>query len=173
MPLYLNDSGTWRQILSVYVNDNGTWREIQQIYANDAGTWRTVFFAETITLTDSNAQAITFGAQTATAVYRLANDGNTFMTNGTNNVDDVGDWITPQNNMGNYECRVDLTSGSLTSGTTGAWQSLSTTRSWTLVRPAASGDGTTTATGTVQIRRAADALVMATATITWIATISS
>lgn len=172
MTLHLNDSGTWRQAQSVYVNDNGTWREIQEIYVNDAGTWRSVFAAEAISLTDQSATATTLDGSTATAVYMLANDGNIMATFGSNAVIDVGDWITPQTNMANFECRVDMTSGSLSSGTTGAWQSLSTSRSWSLVRPNVSGAGISSATGTVQIRRASDATVMATATITWIATIN-
>jgi hypothetical protein len=40
---YVNDGGTWRQLINVYVNDGGTWRDIQEIYVNDGGTWRSVF----------------------------------------------------------------------------------------------------------------------------------
>lgn len=170
MTLHINDAGTWRAIQELYVNDNGVWRAIQEAYVNDAGTWRTVYVAELIALADLTALAQAV-ASAATAQYQLGNDGNVSATQGSNTLIDVGDWITPQTNMANYEARVDMTSGSLSSGTTGAWQSLATSRVWVLNRSAIAGDGTSTAQGTVQIRRASDAVVLATATITWTATI--
>jgi len=44
----------------------------------------------------------------------------------------VGDWITPQTNMSDYEVRATLSSGDTPDGTLGSWLSLATTKSWTL-----------------------------------------
>lgn len=164
MPLSINDSGTWRDIQAVSINDSGTWRDIQEIYVNDAGVWRTVFVSDAIAIGDTLAQSDATTPSTATATFRLESDGDIGATTANNTVNDVGDWITPKTNMANYECRADVTSGALTSGTTGAWQSLATTRTWTLSK--LSGTGVDTAIFTLQIRRASDAVVLSTATIT-------
>jgi hypothetical protein len=167
MPLSINDSGTWRDIQAVSVNDAGTWRDIQEIYVNDAGTWRSVFTAESITISDATAFSELTTPSTSIAQYQLTSAGAINATVGTNSLVDSGDWIAPKTNMANYECRFDLTSGSLTSGTTGAWMSLATTRTWTRQAPTS---GILTAVGTLQIRRASDAVVLDTATITIYAT---
>ena len=162
MTLHINDASTWRTIAGVYVNDNGTWREIQEVYVNDNGTWRSVHVNDVITIEDFEASSIG-SSGTRTALYRLASSGNIEATNGTNTVVDIGDWITPQNNMANYECRATMVSGILSSGTINAWQSLSVDRQWTVLR---ASPGSNQAIITVEIRRAIDAVVLDSATIT-------
>jgi hypothetical protein len=167
MTLHVNDGGTWRQIEAVSVNDAGTWRTIQEIYVNDAGTWRSVFVSDVIAISDTTAESEEISPAAATATFRLTSAGNIEHTTGDNTIVDMGDWITPQTNMANYECRADIVSGSLSTGTTGAWQSLASTRTWTLQQVT---NGTSTASFTLQIRRASDAVVMDSATITLTAT---
>jgi hypothetical protein len=48
-----------------------------------------------------------------------------------------GDWVIPNGSASLYEVRATLNSGSLTTGTTGSWLSLGTTREWTLTRSTA------------------------------------
>src|SRR5688572_30208517 len=130
MTLHINDGGTWRQIEAVSVNDAGTWRSIDEIYVNDSGTWRSVFVSDLISISDVTAESEEVNPAAATAAYRLTSAGNIEHTTGDNTVVDMGDWITPQTNMANYECRADIVSGTLSTGTTGAWQSLASTRTW-------------------------------------------
>ncbi len=162
--IWVNDGGVARQIREVWVNDNGTARRIQEIWVNDSGTARQVFVSDVVSISDLIAYCETSSpGPTATATYRLESDGDIGATEANNTVNDVGDWIAPKTNMANYECRADVTSGTLSSGTTGAWQSLSTTRTWTRIN---AGTGTIDAVFTLQIRRASDAVVVATASIT-------
>lgn len=63
----------------------------------------------------------------------------------------------------NYECRATLDSGALTSGTTGSWLALSSSREWKVERGAA---GNSSATITVEIRNASTLVVIDSATIT-------
>lgn len=63
---------------------------------------------------------------------------------------------------GDYEIRATLLSGSLTSGATGIWQSLSSSRTWSKRR---SGIGTSVVTLKMEVRAVATGLVVATATI--------
>jgi hypothetical protein len=165
MPLSINDAGAWRDIQAVSVNDAGTWRDIQEIYVNDAGTWRSVFQNATISIANVSVLAVS-AILSPSAQYWLQSNGIIAYNNsGTNNVVDQDPWITPQTNMANFEVRATLNSGALTSGTVGAWQSLSTTRQWVTTRNIASGSGSSTANLTIEIRRASDAVVVDTATI--------
>jgi hypothetical protein len=56
---------------------------------------------------------------------------------------------------GSFEARATLLSGALTTGTTGVWQALSTTRTWTA----------TLASIKIEIRRVSDGVILDTATI--------
>ena len=71
-------------------------------------------------------------------------------------------WISPQTNMALYEVLATLNAGTLTSGTTGSWQSLGTTRTWTI----ATSTGARTAQIILQIRLIGDTTVLDSATIT-------
>jgi hypothetical protein len=120
---------------------------------------------DSISISDRTASAFTVSPTNAAAVYTLQNDGDIEATTGTNTISDVGDWINPRGAAGNtYEARATVTSGSLSSGTTGSWLALGTTRTWTL--QAVPGVGVLQAVFTLEIRRASDAIVVDSATIT-------
>jgi len=68
-----------------------------------------------------------------------------------------------------YEARWTNVSGTLTAGTAGSWQVLSTTREWNVQRSVL---GVKACQGTLEIRRVSDGVVMATATIDLSAEIS-
>lgn len=160
MATSINDAGTWRTLQGVYVNDAGTWREIQEVYVNDAGTWRSVHVNDVITIADYAINGV-FPSGSATVAYTLGNDGIIYKADefGT---EAVGQWITPQTNMANYECFASLNSGDSPTGTLSAWQSLSSTRAWSLTRSALAIASCELA---IQIRRASDAVVLDTAVI--------
>ena len=63
---------------------------------------------------------------------------------------------------GDYELRATVTSGSLSTGASGIWQSLSSTRTWTRKR---SGVGNSVCTVKIEVRAVATGLIVATATI--------
>jgi len=99
----------------------------------------------------------------AVASIQLESDGDIFAL-GIINGGDQGDWITPRSAAGgNYEARWTNTSGTLSSGTAGSWQALSSTRTWAVSQ---SGVGSKTCTGDLEIRRTADTVVVATKSIT-------
>lgn len=47
--IYVEDSGTVRQVVRLTVEDSGTVRQIQRVYVEDAGTVRLVFSAFSVT----------------------------------------------------------------------------------------------------------------------------
>jgi hypothetical protein len=77
------------------------------------------------------------------------------------------DWLL-SGAAADYEIRATIVSGSVTSGTTGAWLALSSTRTWTRTRTTL---GTSTVTMTLEIRRVSDGLVLDTATVALEATV--
>lgn len=120
--------------------------------------------ADIITLPPAAVDAIVGDPTDAYAGYQLNADGGVYTAAGSvlsYEYDRV--WITPTSNAGDYECRASVSVGTLTSGTTGSWLPLTSTRSWHIVRTSA---GTKFTQMTVEIREAAlPNSVKATATI--------
>lgn len=99
------------------------------------------------------------GAGTITSTYRLENDGDV----SNHDLIVLERWIQNSTNYGGYECRATVTSGTLTSGTTGTWLALSTSRSWSRDAGAATLEE---AVITVEIRDATTLEVKDSASIT-------
>lgn len=106
----------------------------------------------------------------AGAALELQNDGDIIEATNNFGSSDVGDWITPKAAAGsNYEVRVTVNSGALSTGTSGSWLSLGTTRSWSVTQ---SGAGSSSAEILVEIRRASGA-TLASKTITLSASVGA
>lgn len=99
---------------------------------------------------------------TATASYTIANNGT--VQDHTTTV--LESWLSGSGgSVSNYEVRATVTSGAVTSGTTGSWLSCSTSRTWSVLNTAAN-NSTLTAVMTVEIRLASSGVVQDSATIT-------
>ena len=102
----------------------------------------------------------------SSAEFTLAADGKVYSSlNGDPDVDG-GAWVAPPVAAFSalYECRATLVSGSLSSGTTGAWLALTADKSWS-VSASGGGPNLVFATFTLEIRLASTGVVMATATV--------
>ena len=98
---------------------------------------------------------------TATSGFQLNSSGVAKMLVQSSYTDVSGEWLVAGANT-DFECRATIISGTLTTGTTGSWQSLSSTREWTISTPA----GVKTTSFTLEIRLAASPFtVLASATI--------
>lgn len=126
-----------------------------------------VFSGDVVSLAHSQ-DAVISGAETgldAVARFSLTNAGLATKTESGSGTTTLGNWVTPTGSAGAaYEARATVTSGALTSGTTGSWLALSTTREWECYATYTGGVVVETATITVEIRRASDSVVLATAT---------
>ena len=97
---------------------------------------------------------------TSTAFFTLGNNGEARDQDGVVHEN----WLLV-GSAASFEARATVTSGSLTSGTTGSWLNLGTTRTWT--RNDTTFDAVPTeCVMTVEIRHATTLVVHATATIT-------
>lgn len=92
------------------------------------------------------------------AGFELQNDGDCVASNGAGT--GTVDWVTPSDTTtaAYYEAKVDATAGSFSSGTTGTWLALSSSRSWTI--------NTGSVTFNVSIREAVTGLVRTTQSVT-------
>lgn len=98
----------------------------------------------------------------ATAGYRVNSDG--FDYENVQNVYSVlTQWVTPASAGGNYEVFATVTSGSLTTGTTGSWLATSTNPTWT--RSNGSVGTTQAVTMTMQVRATGTTTVLDTWTV--------
>ena len=99
------------------------------------------------------------------AYYNLKPDGDISEALGTARATDIGDWITPKVNMANYECRGTLLSGNATpNGGLNTWFPLHPLSGcgWWLEQH---NVGQKVANLLVEIRRASDGLVLASAQV--------
>ena len=111
----------------------------------------------TVSITLFSETVNELGAAPATASYSLQSTGDIVFTNQF----DEQFWITPQSDMSDYEVLATLTSGTLTSGTTGVWLGLGTTRTWSIT----TASGLRTTQFILQLRLVGDTTVLVSATI--------
>lgn len=120
-----------------------------------------------VQLQNASIDDITTLPTNASASYSLTALGVANETTVTGGTVQIGNnWLTGSTNGSAYEVFATLTSGTLSTGTTGSWLSLSTNRTWSR----ASTGGLQSATLTIQIRDVATLTVQATATISLSAT---
>lgn len=107
----------------------------------------------------------------ATAIIQLDADGDITGQTDLLGVHDVGDWVSPKAAAGgNFECRLTLNSGTVDIGTTGSWLALSSDRAWTQSQ---SGDGSSTANVTLEVRATASGVVLDSQTFTFFANVGA
>jgi hypothetical protein len=84
------------------------------------------------TVNFNDAVVTAAGVPAQSAGYRI--DANGFVYQVVNGVDtSLGQWVTPTSAAGNYEVFATVTSGSVSSGTTGSWVATSGSPLWTRV----------------------------------------
>jgi hypothetical protein len=103
----------------------------------------------------------------AVSTFAVSSDGNVYPSPGTSY-----QWKSPSASASDYDVRYTLNSGTLNSGTTGTWMSLSTTRVIVGYRTPPDGFGTSAQNITVEIRLHASGVVLATGTVEMNETIS-
>jgi len=102
--------------------------------ASGAITMPTDFYGKSAgaTVNFNDAVVTAAGVPAQSAGYRI--DVNGFVYQVVNGVDtSLGQWVTPTSAGGNYEVFATVTSGSVSSGTTGSWVATSGSPLWTRV----------------------------------------
>lgn len=115
-----------------------------------------------VSLGDRSVYASGFAPTATTGGYYLTSGGLVQVDQGLG-VTTVDNWVVPGSAGPQYEVFATLTSGTVTTGTTGSWLALSSTRSWTKTRSGTAGISQVFLA--MQIRRVGTATVLATANI--------
>lgn len=120
-----------------------------------------------VQLTNQSVTAWKFSSGSAIAEYGLDNDGTAYtQENSGASVDIPGEWWSKGSTSGlgaSYEVRATETSGTVSGGTVGTWQSLSSARAWWVTRSTA---GSKTCTLTIEVRNATTLVVLDSCSVT-------
>lgn len=162
MPITYGDAGTNRTLSGITYGDAGTNRTIKEAWYGDAGTNRLVYAAASIST--RTVLASSTSPTDADAGYRLSNTGGAFELKNGAATAISGEWLSA-GSASDYEVRATLSSGTLSSGTTGSWLNLGTTREWHTIRTD-NTSGDTDGVLLIEIRLAATGTVVTSATIT-------
>jgi hypothetical protein len=165
MTISIRDAATWKTA-TPYVKDAGTWKALTNGYVKDAGSWKEFFTAEVVSISANFVGGTSISPTDCTVTYALRNNGNiSRVFNGA--ITTIGTWLTPGTSAANYEVMATLSSGVSPTGGSGlgTWLSLASDQSWFLTNTL-NGTFTRTCVLAVQIRRASDGVVMASASVT-------
>lgn len=116
-----------------------------------------------VLISDANLTDLTTDPTSCSVSYQLTSAGVANAITTSSGTGAIENWVTPTGAAGaNYEARVTVNSGTLTSGTTGTWTALSSTQTWNVTR---STVGTKACNITVEIRLTSSGTVLDSATI--------
>ena len=119
--------------------------------------------APRVSINDASITDLTINPSICIVSYQLTSAGAANSVTTSSGTETIENWVTPTSAAGaNYEARATVNTGSLSSGTTGAWTALSSTQTWNVTR---STVGSKNCTFTVEIRRASSGTVLDTVTI--------
>lgn len=150
--------GAYKGIASIAVGVAGAWKAVAAGWVGVGGAWK--LFYSGITLPASIDGSDVQSPGPANTVLTFASDGTYTVTGGI-----PGNWASPTTvGIGaGFDIRWTVVSGTLTTGTTGTWQSLS---GGIIYGRSRIGLGVAQAIGTVEIRDASTLAVLATTTVT-------
>lgn len=101
------------------------------------------------------------------AAYQVNSDGYAKYAIDSSGYINYEQWCTPATDGGNFEVKATISSGTVSSGTTGSWLATSTNPTWTKQRAT---PGTSTVTLSMEVRAAGGSTVLDTWTVTLTAT---
>lgn len=159
MPSSVNVGGVWNLAKQPSVKVAGVWQPAKSVWAKVAGVWQKVYEALNAQVSDQFILVGVTGSST-TGRYRLNANGLAEQAQNTTYTT-LETWLLAGANS-DFEVRATVTSGSLSSGSTGVWEPLSTSREWTR---SAGANVSVTVVFTVEIRRASDQVIVDSASI--------
>jgi hypothetical protein len=161
MAIKRKSGGTFVDVAAVKRRSGGTWITVANVYRRSGGTWIKIWPTLTIGVPGTlDASRLVASPTTSVASITFNADGTYTRLNGAS-----GNWATPTTGGvgAGYDIRWTNVSGTLTSGTAGTWQNLSSARTYGRNRV---GVGSATAVGTIEIRDASTLSVLTSCSTT-------
>jgi hypothetical protein len=157
MTAFVGVGGVYKTMAAAFVGVSGAYKTVAKGWVGVAGAWKVFYEALVIALPGSLGATDTVASPgTANATMTFNSDGTYTRTGGAS-----GNWATPGSvGIGaGYDIRWTVVTGTLSTGTTGTWQVLSSNRTYGRNRLTI---GLATATGTIEIRDAVSLSVLTT-----------
>lgn len=158
MTLHVGVSGVNKDVPDLWVGVAAVWKKVSDVWVGVGGVWKQAYQSVTVNLLGLDPMDVQVSPTDATAIYALTNTGSEDATNGSSST-----WLLT-GVASDYEARATVTAGTLTTGTTGSWLNLGTSRQWTKARTS-NISGVDTASMTIEISLAGVGAAIATATV--------
>ena len=164
MPLKIWDGSAWKEAGFVKVWNGSSWVNVTNAHTWNGSAWQKYFPSVKITNQSALNDSLSGIGGTATATYRLNSSGQASATNISGVLTNIsGEWLVGSGTTSDYEVQGTWSGSGGTVGGPAGWVGLGTTRDYTLTAT----NATVTRSLALEIRIAASALVIATATITF------
>jgi hypothetical protein len=116
-----------------------------------------------VSISNANIVDLTLNPTSCSVSYQLTSAGVANAITTSSGTAAIENWVSPTSAAGaNYQARATVNTGTLSSGTTGAWTALSSTQTWTVTRATI---GSKACNFTVEIRATSSGVVLDTVTI--------
>ena len=158
MALSIGSGSAWKNVTNLRVGVSSAWKQAQSVWVGVGGLWKKAWDY-------LNADAIAVFASDFDGLAGPVNATGVYDSNGTvrkiegGATTSLGTWLLVGNNS-DFEIYLSGTGNTPSGSALNTWLPLSTTRSWYLDLP---GSGSESFSGTIQIRRASDQVVVDTA----------
>lgn len=145
--------GAWKAINAVSVGVGGAWKTVNKGWVGVSGAWKVFYETLSIALPGTLGNTTNNTSTPVNAGFRFNPDGtyDRYNVTGSTWTIGAGNWADPTTGGigSDYEIRCTTVSGTLSSGTAGVWESLSTAKSYVVTQ---SVNGTKAYDGTIEIR---------------------
>lgn len=128
MSIDVGVSGVYKNVPDLWAGVGTVWKKVNEVWVGVGGVWKSTYAAVTVALSGIEPYDSQLSPADASATYALTSTGLETATNQTDST-----WLL-SGVASDYDCRATVVSGTLTSGTTGTWMNLGTTRSWNVAR---------------------------------------
>lgn len=143
--------GAWKE-LDPYVKVSGAWKIADAAWVKVGGAWKEFFRNLAAYLAGGSYSHTAFSPSNATSGVKVDSDGYIYRLNGSTYVQQ-DQWLLG-GTVAEFECRWTNTSGAITSGGAGTWQSCASDQGFN-VTYSSDSPGSSTCTGTLELRMAA------------------
>lgn len=172
MPYYIGVGGNWKLCEKAHIGVGGLWKEIQKMHIGVGGVWKEFYTYLSATLNAASYLHIAVTPADATSGVKVDSDGTIYELKGSTYTARYT-WLTGSGVNSDYECRWTNTSGVISSGNAGVWQTCGSDQGFNR-NNTNNTPSTETCTGTLEIRMAASPnTVLASASITLEATVDN
>ena len=165
MAINVGVSGAHKNVSSASVGVGGTWKQVQSIWVGVGGAWKKAWDYIRADAIAVDVAGYDFFEGPCSAAFQYGSDGNVYGIENGGSPTNIGQWLLVGANT-QFQIYLSGTGDTLSGSALNTWHAGNTGPSWTL---SANGGESKSWSGTLQIRRASDSVVVDTAAVSLIA----